>query len=32
MPVSPSTDNYYVGKGKISFKEVGAASSATWAT
>ncbi len=25
MPVSPSTDNYYVGKGKISFKEVGAA-------
>ncbi len=24
MPVSPSTDNYYVGKGKISFKAVGA--------
>jgi hypothetical protein len=23
MPVSPSTDNYYVGKGKISFKAVG---------
>jgi hypothetical protein len=23
MPVSPSTDNYYVGKGKISFKPVG---------
>ena len=22
MPVSPSTDNYYVGKGKISFKAV----------
>ena len=25
MPVSPSTDNYYVGKGKISFKPVGSA-------
>jgi hypothetical protein len=25
MPVSPSTDNYYVGKGKISFKLTGAA-------
>ena len=24
MPVSPSTDNYYVGKGKISFKATGA--------
>ena len=24
MPVSPSTDNYYVGKGKISFKPTGA--------
>lgn len=24
MPVSPSTDNYYVGKGKISFKAAGA--------
>ena len=24
MPVSPSTDNYYVGKGKISFKADGA--------
>ena len=23
MPASPSTDNYYVGKGKISFKAVG---------
>ena len=23
MPVSPSTDNYYVGKGKISFKAAG---------
>lgn len=23
MPTSPSTDNYYVGKGKISFKAVG---------
>jgi hypothetical protein len=23
MPVSPSTDNYYVGKGKLSFKAVG---------
>ena len=23
MPVSPSTDNYYVGKGKISYKAVG---------
>jgi hypothetical protein len=26
MPVSPSTDNYYVGKGKISFKPTGAVS------
>jgi hypothetical protein len=25
MPVSPSTGNYYVGKGKISFKPTGAA-------
>ena len=25
MPVSPSTENYYVGKGKISFKAVGSA-------
>ena len=25
MPLSPSTDNYYVGKGKISFKAVGEA-------
>lgn len=25
MPVSPSTDNYYVGKGKISFKAEGEA-------
>jgi hypothetical protein len=24
MPLSPSTDNYYVGKGKISFKPTGA--------
>src|SRR5436305_14786148 len=24
MPVSPSTDNYYVGKGKLSFKPTGA--------
>jgi hypothetical protein len=24
MPISPSTDNYYVGKGKISFKATGA--------
>ena len=24
MPASPSTDNYYVGKGKISFKATGA--------
>ena len=24
MPVSPSTDNYYVGKGKLSFKLTGA--------
>ena len=24
MPVSPSTDNYYVGKGKLSFKATGA--------
>ena len=23
MPVSPSTDNYYVGKGKLSFKATG---------
>jgi len=23
MPVSPSTDNYYVGKGKLSFKAAG---------
>jgi hypothetical protein len=24
MPISPSTDNYYVGKDKLSFKPTGA--------